>query len=120
MVLTATPGVAYSADPSLIAAIPEVRADGSYQGALVAVMSLASLKPQTALDVPAGAEIAFADAQGRWLSASHPERFPTSLSAHLPDVTKAGSTLWLQTDLTGGERIYAAAPLVGADVFVAI
>ncbi|HEY1753084.1 MAG TPA: sensor histidine kinase [Caulobacteraceae bacterium] len=118
LVITSNPGVAYASAPSILAAARATDAKGQFDGALVAVMSLASLSPDLSdPSLPRGSEVALVDAQGHWLSTTNPGRFPQSPSANF---TSGASQLWLQRDRAGVERLYAAAPLVGPDVFVAI
>jgi two-component sensor histidine kinase len=117
LVVTASPGVAYSREPSLLAAVPAIDAAGHFDGAMVAVMSLASLRPNVSdPTLPRGSEVALADASGHWLSTTDATRFPA-----VPSVSFAeGPRLWLQADRGGRRRLYSVAPLVGHEVFVAI
>jgi two-component sensor histidine kinase len=88
-----------------------------FDGALVAVMSLSSLEPDASDPaLPPGSEVALLDAHGHWLTATDLSRFPLQ-----PAFTPAnGARLWLQDDRKGGSRLFAAAPLVGDQVFVAL
>ncbi|HEX3917865.1 MAG TPA: sensor histidine kinase [Caulobacteraceae bacterium] len=118
MVFASNPGVVYASDPSLLAAVRAEDAQGHFDGALTAVMSLASLRPDVSdPSLPPGAEVALSDAGGHWLSSTDFARFPQTPSVVLGG---APSELWLQTDRQGESRLYAAAPLVGKDVFVVI
>jgi two-component sensor histidine kinase len=117
-VIASNPGAVYAREPSLVAAVRAENPQGRFDGALAAVMSLASLRPDTRdRALPAGSEIALADSEGRWLSETNPVRFPLAPQARL-----AGdqSILWSQTDRTGMGRLFAAAPLVGREVYVVI
>ncbi|MGH6957099.1 MAG: sensor histidine kinase, partial [Caulobacteraceae bacterium] len=117
LVVTSAPGVAYSEKPSLLAAIRADDPQGRFDGALAAVMSLDSLRPETTdPSLPHGSEVALVDAQGRWLSATDFARLPTKLSVSM----SKGSQLWMQRDRRGRTRLFAAAPLVGDEVFVVI
>ena len=118
LVIAANPGAVYASEPSLVAAVRAEDASGHFDGALAAVMSLASLRPDTTdPTLPKGSEIALADTQGHWLSATDLTRFPPH-----PRISFAGdgSQIWSQADAAGRDRLYAAAPLVGQDVFVVI
>ena len=118
LVIAGNPGATYARDPSLVAAVRAEDAAGHFDGALAAVMSLASLKPDTSdPSLPAGSEIALADAQGHWLSSTDPTRFPPHPQVNFAG---AGSQLWEQGDRYGRPRLFAVAPLVGQDVFVVI
>ncbi len=101
-----------------------MRADddaGRFAGAMVAVMSLDSLRPEASDPLlPAGSEVALIDAQGRWLSATNIARFPGGVGDRLAPANRTHSQLWLQTDRSGHARLYALAPLVGDAVYVTI
>ena len=115
--VASVPGVAYAQTPYLMAAARAETEQHQFDGALVAVMSLDSLKPDAADPaLPPGSEVALLDAQGHWLTATDLSRFPQQ-PAFRP---AQGARLWLQDDRTGGSRLYAAAPLVGDQVFVAL
>jgi two-component sensor histidine kinase len=117
LVIASKPGARYAAEPSVLAAVPAALPDGRFGGALAAVLSLASLRPDAAdPSLPASSEVAVADARGHWLSATDPSRFPPAA----PPPPTRGSRLWRETDQRGGARLFAMAPLAGDDVFVAI
>jgi len=117
LVIVSDPGAVYASQPSLLAAARAEDAQGHFDGALAAVMSLASLQPDaTDPSLPAGAAVALSDGHGHWLSATDLSRFPAVPAVSLT----GGSQLWEQADRQGRTRLYAAAPLVGQDVFVAI
>jgi two-component sensor histidine kinase len=117
-VIVSDPGAVYATQPSLLAAVPAQDDQGRFDGALAVVMSLASLRPDAAdPPLPSGAEVALSDAHGHWLSATDLSRFPAASAVGL---TGDGSQLWMQPDRQGRARLYAAAPLVGRDVYVAI
>ena len=117
LAIAADPATTYAGRPSLLAAVPAQDASGRFDGALAAVISLASLRP--GLDdpsLPSGSEVALADAGGHWFSATDPSRFPAR-----PTVTFGPAPgLWMQADRGGRARLFAAAPLVGQDVFAVI
>jgi two-component sensor histidine kinase len=118
LVIVSQPGATYANEPSVLAAVPAVTVDGRFGGAYAAVLSLDSLRPDaTTSSLPPNSEVAVADAQGHWLSATNPSRFPSVA----PSPPASGSRLWLETDRRGEPRLFAMAPLVGdADVYVAI
>jgi two-component sensor histidine kinase len=117
LAIAADPSEALAGQPSLLEAVPAQDADGRFDGALVAVMSLASLRPDLSdASLPRGSEVALADAGGHWLSATDLTRFPANPSVRFG----AGSQLWMQTDRRGRARLFTAAPLVNQDVFVVI
>ncbi|MGA0603701.1 sensor histidine kinase [Caulobacter sp. KR2-114] len=118
VVVASDPGVGYADEPSVLAAVRAENASGGFDGALVAVITLASLRPETAdRSLPEGSEVALTDSQGRYLSATTPAAFPPGLgTGHL---TGAGhASLWFGHDRQGSDRVFSAAPLVGNDVYV--
>jgi two-component sensor histidine kinase len=117
LVVASDPGASYAAVPYVLAAARSEDDAHRFDGALVAVMSLSSLKPDASDPaLPPGAEVALIDAQGRWLSATDLARFPLQ-----PAFTPAnGARLWLQDDRKGASRLFAVAPLVGDQVYVAL
>jgi len=119
--LTSSPGQAYAREPSLFAAVRTDGKSGSFEGAMVAVMSLDSLRPDAGdPQLPAGSEVALVNADGRWLSSTNQTRFPSDVSFRFSGPGRMGPQLWRQTDRQGDARAYAAAPLVGDEVFVVI
>ena len=121
IVLTSAPGVAYASQPSLFAAVRATDDAGGFDGAMVAVMSLDSLRPRSADPLlPAGSEVALSDSQGHWLSSTNPVQFPTALGGRFAGSEARASQLWLQADQQGKTRLYAAARLVGSEVYVVI
>ena len=119
VVVASDPGVGYANEPAVLAAVRAENDSGGFDGALVAVITLSSLRPETAdRSLPAGSEVALTDAQGRVLSATTATAFPDSLAGRLP---KAGRTLlWFGHDRSGGQRVFSSAPLVGDDVYVVL
>ncbi|HZK98977.1 MAG TPA: sensor histidine kinase [Caulobacteraceae bacterium] len=119
MTVTSEPGVAYAAEPALIAGVRAETAAGQFEGVLAAVITLASLRPVKAdRSIPAGAEVAITDAEGRYLSTTSAAAFPVSLAGRLAGSAREGPSLWRENDLTGALRVYSSAPLVGQDVYV--
>ncbi|MBS0409615.1 MAG: sensor histidine kinase [Proteobacteria bacterium] len=113
------PGVRYADEPAVLAAVRAENGSGGFDGALAAVITLSSLRPETAdRSLPAGSEVALTDAQGRYLSATTITAFPGSLAGRLPKAGKA--LLWFGRDRSGGQRVFSSAPLVGNDVYVVL
>lgn len=120
LVIVSDPGAIYAHEPSLVAAVRAEDDHGAFDGALAAVMSLASLRPEVSdPTLPPGAEVALSDAQGHWLSATDLSRFPAAPAAN-PPAAGGGAQLWLQADRQGRARLFARAPLVGQQVFVTL
>jgi two-component sensor histidine kinase len=112
-------GVPYAKEPSLLAAVRAETPGGAFDGALVAVLSLSSLRPEKAdRSLPDGSEVALADSQGRYLSTTRAEVFPPSVAGRLTVDGRSKANLWLGRDQRGVWRVFSSAPLVGDDVYV--
>lgn len=119
--VTSQPGAAYADEPALLASVRAEDEQGRFAGALTAVISLASLRPQTIdRSLPAQSDVAITDAAGRILSTTRAGAFPADLGAHLAARGATGSVMWLARDRAGSPEVLSAAPLVGRDVFVVL
>jgi len=120
VVVASDPGVGYADEPSVLAAVRAENASGGFDGALVAVITLASLRPETAdRSLPAGSEVALTDSQGHYLSATDTTAFPAGVGlSQLPRNGRA--SLWFGHDRDGHARVFSAASLVGDDVYVVL
>ncbi|HEY5105404.1 MAG TPA: sensor histidine kinase [Caulobacteraceae bacterium] len=115
------PGAAYSNEPGLLASVRAQTAGGAFDGALSAVVTLASLRPDKSdRSLPNGAEIALADGQGRWLSTTEWGVFPASLAGRLTGPARSGSALWFGDDRNGALRVYCSAPLIDESIYVVL
>jgi len=116
VVVTSDAGVGYTDQPALLASVRAENAESQFDGALTAVITLASLRPDKAdRSLPAGSEVALADAQGRYLSTTRAAAFPVTPGRRL---SGKASALWFGPDRTGALRVFASAPLVSQDVYV--
>ena len=107
-----------SQGPSLLAAERATDPDGRFDGALVALISLNSLRPSLSdRALPPGTEVAIADDQGRYLSRTRDTAFGAPRADFAAHARQAGAFLFTGRDPSGGARVYSAAPLAG-DVFV--
>ncbi|MFO1013279.1 MAG: sensor histidine kinase [Caulobacteraceae bacterium] len=113
------PDAAYSAEPAVLTAVRAERADGSFDGALVAVITLQSLRPEVAdPTLPRGAEVALAEAGGGYLNATRATAFPGDIAERVRQMRERPSLVWFEADARGEERVFSAARLLGEDVFV--
>jgi two-component sensor histidine kinase len=118
LVITRAPGAAYASEPAVLAAARAETADGRFDGAQVAVISLASLQPRVRDPaIPAASQVALADASGDYISQTTPAAFP-DLPADWRATAAQGSWVWYGKDRTGERRVYSAAPILGDEVFV--
>jgi two-component sensor histidine kinase len=109
----------YASTPAVLIAAPARRV-GQFDGAMVAVVSLDALRPDADPSLPAGTEIALADANGRILDAARRDLFGPLRAGWTRDAARDGSVLFSGRDEGGGERVYAGAPLLGNEVFVVL
>jgi two-component sensor histidine kinase len=121
LVITRDPGASYSLKPALLAAVPAHDARVGFDGALVAVISLESLAPRTTdRSIPANAEVALVEADGRYVNATDYEAFPDLPADWRAQVAEKGSAVWYDRARGGDQRVYSASPLVGDDLFVVL
>ena len=107
-----------SVPPALLAAQRAEDNQGRFDGALVAVINLASLAPNISdRALPAGTQVALADQHGQFLDAAETRTFGPAPPDYAQQVRAHGSMIYSGRDGRGQPRLYAVAPLVG-DVFV--
>ncbi|WP_374573986.1 sensor histidine kinase [Phenylobacterium sp.] len=120
-VITSAPGARYADEPAVLAAVRATDDSGAFDGAIAAVISLASLRPHTAdPSLPADAQFALVDGDGAYIGATEPKAFPKLPSTWRRDIDARGSAVWYGNDASGERRVYSAAPLVGDNVFVVV
>ncbi len=108
VVVTAPQGL--SRAPAILAA---VRADkgGNFDGAMAAVIDIASLRPDPAGGaLPAGSEIALIDSSGAYASQTRAEAFPAT-AAELTASLRAQGSVFEGRDRQGGQRLFALTPM---------
>jgi two-component sensor histidine kinase len=107
-----------SSRPALLAAQRAQDPQGRFDGALVAVIDLDSLRPN--MDdpsLPNRTQVALVDEQGRFLSPAEAKVFGPTPPGFSQNVRSQGSMFYSGRDGAGERRVFAGAPLVG-DVFV--
>jgi two-component sensor histidine kinase len=110
---------AYGPDPAVIAAVRATDARGRFDGALVSVIRLSSLRPDTSdPTLPAGTEVALTDPQGRFLVYTDRNAFAPPPAGWVESALRPEGMLYNGRDPDGVQRAHAAAPLVDDDVFV--
>ncbi len=122
LVITRDPGVSPTGQlPSVLAAVRAEAPTGGFDGAFAAVITLASLEPSTAdPTLPKHAEVALADAAGRYISETDGKAFPTLPRGWRTQVRNNGALIWYGSDARGERRIYSAAPVAGDEVYVVL
>jgi len=119
--VTSQAGAVYADQPVLLASVPAEDEQGRFAGALTAVITLASLRPQTIdRSLPAKSDVAITDASGRLLSTTDPNAFPALMGAHLDGAARTASVMWIEHDRLGVRRVYSSAPLVGRETYVVL
>jgi two-component sensor histidine kinase len=116
VVIRAPPSL--SERPALLAAQRAEDSQGRFDGALVAVIDLDSLRPN--LDdpsLPTGTKVALVDQQGRFLSLAEAKSFGPAPPTFGQTVRAQGWVIYHGRDGQGRQRVFAGAPLIG-DVFV--
>ena len=119
LVVASTPGAVYADEPAILAAVRARGVDERFDGAMVAVLTLRSLRLETANRyMPDGAEVALIDSQGRLFAATEASAFGAPPSGWRARASEQGVALWSGDDLKSRSRVYSAAPLVGEGVFL--
>ncbi len=116
-----SPSGLYSNGSSLLTAMRAVSRDGGFDGALVAVMSLASLRPDLSDPTLAtGSELGLMDGTGRLLATTDPHAFAAPPKDWVGHALSPGGLLYPGHDQTGRARVQAVSPLIGDDLFVVL
>lgn len=117
---TSQAGASYASHPAVLVSARTLDEAGHFNGALSAVIDVASLKPQMLERLlPDGSQVGIIDQRGRFLSSGGGGAFPPDVGAHL---TGAGSqtVLWQGLDRAGQARLFASAPMVDKEVYVVL
>jgi two-component sensor histidine kinase len=119
LVVASAPGAIYASEPSILAAVRADGADDRFDGAMAAVLTLRSLRLETANRfMPEGAEIALADSHGGVFASTELGAFDTPPLGWRATATARGAVLWSGKDRRNRNRVYSAAPLTESGVFV--
>ncbi|MBB5745147.1 sensor histidine kinase [Brevundimonas variabilis] len=108
--------------PALIVAVRAQRPMGTFDGAMVGLIDLASLQPRVDdASLPAGAQAALTDSSGQILTATDMAAFATVNDGDPSFIEQTRSTetaIFEARDGTGQNRVYAVAALAGRDIQV--
>ena len=122
MVMARAP-VSSGTEPALIVANRLERPMGTFDGAMIALIPLTSLQPDTAdRALPAGSEAALTDGNGNILTATDAGAFALeggqSLRGWVGRARDGSAAVFAADDQEGRRRDYAGAALAGRDVYV--
>jgi len=107
--------------PALLAAVRVNRPDGTFDGAIVAILDLEGLRPDLSdPTLPTGAAVSIVNAQGETMVQSDPAAFAPLPPNWAARAASSGGLTYHAKDLRGVVRDFASAPLLNKDVFVVI
>jgi two-component sensor histidine kinase len=107
--------------PALLAAVRVNRPDGTFDGAIVAILDLEGLRPDLSdPTLPTGAAVSIVNAQGETMVQSDPAAFAPLPPNWAARAASSGGLTYHAKDLRGIVRDFASAPLLNKDVFVVI
>jgi two-component sensor histidine kinase len=119
LVVVTAPEHLYSERPSVLAAMRAGGDDGGFDGALVALLSVDSLRPDVSdPTLPPDTEVALIDDQGRIAAATNIRAFAPPPAGWAAKAMAPGGLLYRAKALDGQPRSQVVAPLVGDDLFV--
>lgn len=110
-------------EPAVVVATRAQRPMGRFDGAMVALIPLSTLRPDVQdRALPAGSEAALTDADGRILTATRPQAFHVTrgepVDGWVGRARDGDAALFEADDAEGQHRVYAGAALAGRDVYV--
>jgi two-component sensor histidine kinase len=107
--------------PALLAAVRVNRPDGTFDGAIVALLDLEGLRPDLSdPTLPVGAAVSIVNAQGEVMVQSDPAAFAPLPPNWAARAMSSGGLTYHALDRRGTLRDFASAPLLNKDVFVVI
>jgi two-component sensor histidine kinase len=108
-------------EPALIAAVRAQRPDGGFDGAMVAVLKLASIRPDLSdPTLPTNTAAAVVTSGGEILAQTDPGAGADLPKDWLQRASNAGGLFYTAKDRSGAVRDFASAPLLNKDVFVVL
>ena len=119
LVVVTAPQRLYSEHPAVLAAMRSGGEDGGFNGALVALIAIDSLRPDVSdPTLPNDTEVALIDDQGRIAAATSPQAFAAPPAGWGTKAVGPNGLLFHAKDLNGQMRSQVIAPLIGNDLFV--
>ena len=119
--ITRETGPVYALEPSVLAAVRAVDAQGTFDGVVVAVIALSSLRPSLEdPSLPRGAEVGLVEKSGRFITMTQARAFPKLPANWRTQVQAQGSMVWYGRDAADQRRVYSAAPVIADEVYVVL
>ncbi len=113
------PAGRFAPDSTLVAGMRAADRNGQFGGALVAVLSVSSLKPDVSdPTLAAGAEVALLDDTGRLAASTNSAAFAAPPAGWVQRAVSGSGYLYDAIDHNGAKRVHAVVPLIGDDLFV--
>ncbi len=110
-----------ASDTALLAAVRAERPGGGFDGALVASLDPAALRPDLSdPTLPARTAIAIINTQGQVLAQTEAGAFAALPAGWMSQSIRAGGLFYVARDRAGVMRDFASAPLLNRDVFVVL
>ena len=120
-VITSDPNNIYADKPALLASARSVDQSGKFSGALTAVMTLASLRPESVdSTLPPRSQVAIVDERGGFLSSTDRLAFAPADRTDVRRLLDSSRAPWFAEDGRGVRRVFTAAPLIGNEVWVVL
>ncbi len=121
LVITRDPDASLASQPSVLTAVRAESPFGGFDGAFAAVITLDSLQPSiTDPTLPPHADVALADASGRYISETDTKAFPVLPKGWRNQVRLNGAHVWYGPDARGERRVYSAAPVAANEIYVVL
>lgn len=119
LAVVTSPSHVYSEHPAVLAAMRSSGSNGGFAGALVALISVDSLRPDVSdPTLPADTEVALLDDQGRIAAATNPEAFVAPPQGWVSRASSPGGVIYTGKTRSHQARVQVIAPLVGDNLFV--
>ena len=119
-VLQAATSPSYSGPPALLVATRAADASGQFDGALIGLITLSSLRPAMDKTAPADTQVALVDRDGRLLSNTQAEAFSSLPAGWAARVAADRAFLYYGRDQAGSPRVFTITPLLGRDIFAVL
>ena len=110
----------YVGQPALLVATQAAGANGGFDGALAAFISLSTLRPELDQTAPLDTQVALVDGEGHYLSRTKTEAFTGLPKDWAPNALSKGAYLFYGRDAEGADRVFTITPLLGHDLYAVL